>query len=441
VAQVFRAMSVFAGGCDLEALEAVAMAGDSGAGSGAGGFADPLDMVAELQDASLITVTEGADGEPRLGMLETIRQCALERLEQDADAEADAARRRHAEYYAAFAERESEQMRGPAGLVALDRLEADHDNLRAAMAWSLEAAVSGPGGQGERGERAVIGLRLVQALSGFWYQHGHATEGRQWLQRAMDLASADGGAPLARLAHGLGVLMDQQSDFDAARRLFERSLAIWRDLGDREQQAGQLNSLGIVQRHLGDADAARSLLEEAIAINRELDSPLLAATLANLAQLESATGRYDRAIEALQEALTIDQRQGDLFGVAVDQHSLALTSLRAGRPDEANDQLRAMFGYVASSGNTALLANVLELYAAVAAALGEPLRCARVAGAAEAVRQAAGMLMSPQEAAMLEEFLVPARSVVPREEWDAAIAAGRALSQEEASTLLTSSEG
>jgi predicted ATPase/class 3 adenylate cyclase len=431
VAGVFRAMSVFAGGCDLDALAEVAVSG----GPGLDG-PDPLDLVAELQDASLITVTEGADGEPRLGMLETIRRYALERLEQDDDA--DAARRRHAEYYAAFAERESEQIRGPAGLVALDRLEADHDNLRAAMAWSLEAAAADPGG---RGERAVIGLRLVQALSVFWYQHGHATEGRQWLQRAMDLASADGGAPLARLAHGLGVLMDQQSDFDAARRLFERSLAIWRDLGNAEQQATQLNSLGIVQRHLGDMGAARSLLEEAIVINREIGSPQLAATLANLAQLESATGRYDRAIEALQEALTIDQRQGDLFGVAVDQHSLALTSLRAGRPEEANDRLRAMFGYVASSGNTALLANVLEVYAAIAGALGEPLRCARIAGAAEAVRQEAGMLISSQEAAMLEEFLVPARDAVPRREWDAAMAAGRALSQQEALTLLTSGEG
>ena len=435
VAQVFRRMSVFAGGCDLDALAEVAMTdGGDPDGSGRAG-PDPLDLVAELQDDSLITVTEGADGEPRLGMLEMIRQYALERLEQDDDAED--ARRRHAEYYAAFAERESEQLESPAGLAALDRLEADHDNLRAAMAWSLETAAAGPAGQGER---AVIVLRLVQALSLFWYQHGHATEGRQWLQRAMDLASADGGAPLARVAHGLGVLLDQQSEPDAAVQLFERSLAIWRDLGDREEQARELNSLGIVQRHLGNTGAARSLLEEAVAIDRELGSHRLGAALTNLGQLESAAGRLDRAIELLQEALTVDQRQGDLFGVAVDQQSLALASLRAGRPREASDQLAAAFSYVASSGNTSLLENVLELHAAITASLGDALRAARLAGAAEAIRQESGMPISPQEAAMLEDHLAPARGTVPRQEWDAELAAGRALSQPEALSLLTSSE-
>jgi predicted ATPase len=199
VAQVFRQMSVSAGGCDLDALAAVTATG------GGPGEPDLLELVAELQDVSLITVTEGIDGEPRIGMLETIRDYALDRLEHDDDL--DGARRRHAEHYAALAEWARDQLDGPAQLTALDRLEADHDNLRAALAWSLETpAADGAGG----GERAVIGLRLVQALTLFWYHHGHATEGRRWLQRAMDLASADGGAPLAAVTHGLGVLMDTQ---------------------------------------------------------------------------------------------------------------------------------------------------------------------------------------------------------------------------------------
>jgi predicted ATPase len=428
VAQAFRRISVFAGGFDLDALAAVAgPGGDDPAGS------DPLELAGELQDVSLITVTEGAEGEPRLGMLETIRQYALERLEADDDA--DGARRRHAEYYAAFAERAGEQLDGPAQLTALDRLEADHDNLRAAMAWSLENTAAGPAGQGER---AVIGLRLVQALIGFWYRHGHATEGRRWLEQAMNLASADGGARLAKVAHGLGVLLDQQSESDAAGRLFERSLAIWRELGDRDQEARELNSLGIVRRHLGDLDGARSSLEEAIAINRELGSPRLGAALANLGQLENGAGRCDRAIEVLQEALTIDQAHGDLFGVAVDQHSLSLASLRAGRPREAYDTLCGMTDYVAVSGNTSMYVNFLELAAAIMAALGDPRRAARLAGAAEANREESGMLISPQEAAMVEELLDPARAAVAPEEWQAELAAGRALTQPEALTLFQS---
>jgi predicted ATPase/class 3 adenylate cyclase len=425
--RVFRQMSVFSGGCDLDALAAVAMTDD---GDPAG--SDPLEAVAELQDVSLITVSEGAEGEPRLGLLETIREYALERLEQDDDP--DGARRRHAEYYTAFAERAREQLAGPAQLTALDRLEAEHDNLRAALAWSLDT----PAAAGQ-GQRAVIGLRLVLALAGFWYQHGHAAEGRRWLQRAMDLAVADGGEPLARVGNALGVLLDQLGEPEAARQAFERSLAIWRELGDREQQARALNSLGIVHRHLDDPDGARALLKEAIAINRTIPGSLrLGACLANLGQLESGAGNFDRATEVLREALALDTEHGDLFGISVDRHSLSLVSLRAGRPAEARDLLCGIFDHLASSGNTGLLVNTVEVAAAITAALGEPLRTARLAGAADAIRQESGMLMTPPEAAMFEEHLAPARAALPPEQWDAELAAGRALSQADALALLLS---
>jgi predicted ATPase len=422
-ARVFRRMSVFAGGCDLGALAAVAVPGDADP--------DPLDMVTELNDVSLITVTGGADGEPRLGLLETIREYAAERLAADDDA--DGARHRHAGYYAAFAERAHEQMNGPAQLIMMDRLEAEHDNLRAALAWSLAAPAAGSD------ERALIGLRLVQPLIAFWYQHGHATEGRRWLRRAMDLASGVGGAPLAKVAHGLGVLLDQQGEPEEARQMFERSLAIWRELGDRDEQARDLNSLGIVHRHLGEIDTARDLLEQAIALNRELGNTIrLAASLANLGQLESSARRFDRAIEVAQEALALDQKNGDPFGVAVDQHSLALTILRAGRPREALDMLCGVFDYAASSGNTAVVANTLELAAAIEAGLDEPLLAARLAGAAGVIRQESGMRITEEEAGLLEEHLAPARAAVTPQQWDTDLAAGRALSEAEALTLLRS---
>jgi tetratricopeptide (TPR) repeat protein len=255
----------------------------------------------------------------------------------------------------------------------------------------------------------------------------------------MDLASADGGAPLAKVAHGLGILLDQLGESDAARGLFERSLAIWRELGDTEQQARELNSLGITHRHLGELDTARALLEEAIALSRDIGDTLrLAIALANLGQLEIAAGRFDGATEALREALALDAEHGDLFGVAVDQLSLALASLRAGRPREARDLVQGMFDYLASSGNTALLENTLELAAAITAELGDPLCAARLAGAAETIRQESGMLISEQEAAIIEEHLGPARVTVTPEQWDAELASGRALSEPEALALLLS---
>ncbi len=428
-ARVFRQMSVFAGGCDLDALTAVALAG-----GGDPPGPDPLEVVAELADVSLITVTEGADGEPRLGLLETIREYALERLAEDDDL--DGARRRHAEHYADFAEQARPQLEGPAQLTVLDRLEAENDNLRAALAWSLETPAADPAGQGEQ---AVIGLRLVQALTAFWEWHGHVTEGRRWLQRAMDLASAAGGAPLARVAHGLGIMMDDQGEPDAARRLFERSLAIWRELGDQELQARELNSLGIVYRHLGDPDTARAMLEEAIALNRETGSTrLLASSLTNLGQMESSVGRMDRATEVLAEALALDSEHGDPRSVAIDRLSLALVALRAGRPREARDMLAGLFDYLASSGNTFMFVNAVEVAALIAADLADPLRAARLIGAAEAIRQESGMPMPPHEVAMAEAYLAPGRAAVSEQEWDAELAAGRLLSEKEALALLRS---
>jgi tetratricopeptide (TPR) repeat protein len=233
------------------------------------------------------------------------------------------------------------------------------------------------------------------------------------------------------------VLLQQQGEPQAAVSLLERSLAIWRDLGDRDQQARELNSLGITHNHLGDVDTARSLLEESAAISREVGSDFrLAAALTNLGQLEADAGNFDRATQVLQEALAIDQKQGDMLGVAIDQQSLAGVSLRAGRAREARDLLSSMADYVVSCGDPELLATTLELCAANAAQLGEGLRAARLTGAAQAIRQKTGIPIKQPE--MLEEFLAPARATIAPEEWDAELAAGRALSQQQAATLLVS---
>ncbi|HTX29124.1 MAG TPA: tetratricopeptide repeat protein, partial [Streptosporangiaceae bacterium] len=436
LAGAFRRAGVFAGGCDLDALAAVvAPEPDPGDQGTQGAGADPLEVAAGLLDVSLVTVTDGPDGEPRVGMLETIREFALDRLEQAG--ELDDARHRHAEYYAGIAERADEQVRsgGPAHLAALDQLEAEHDNLRAALAWSLQTPAADPA-LADR-ERAAVGLRLAGALAYFWYRHGYAVEGRRWLQRAIDLAGEDGGAPLGHLAHWLGVLLQQQGEPHAALQVLERSLAIWRDLGDRDQQARELNSLGITHHHLDDYGTARSLLEESVALSREIGSPYrLAAALTNLGQLESDAGNFDRATEVLQEALAIDRQDGDMLGVAIDQQSLAGVALRAGRAQEARDLLSSMAGYVVSCGDPELLSTTLEMCAANAAQLGEGLRAARLAGAAEAVRQMTGIPIKQPE--MLEEFLAPARAATEPEQWDAALAAGRALTQQQAAALLAS---
>jgi predicted ATPase/class 3 adenylate cyclase len=417
---------VFAGGCDLDAFAAVALTDH-----GPDAEPDPLHQVTELLDVSLITVTDGADGEPRVGMLETIRDYALERLQQGGGL--DITRRRHAEYYAALAEQAHDQLGGPAHLAALHRLETEHDNMHAALSWSLDTRP----GQDADGERAATSLRLVLALAPFWYQHGHAAEGRRWLQRSIELAADDAGAPLGQVTHWLGVLLQQQGLGDMAVPFFERSLAIWRDLDDRGQMARELNSLGITHNHLGDPDTARTLFEDSIAIARTLGDGLrLAPALTSLGHVESAAGNLDRATEVLQEALSLDRAHGDLLGVAIDQQALAVTSLHAGRGGEAHHLLSATIDYVVSSADTEFLANTLELAAGVAGQLAAAPRAARLAGAAEGVRQRVSLPMPVRDAAILERFLAPARASMPRQVWDAEMATGRALSQQQAAELL-----
>ena len=443
LATVFRRMSVFAGGCGLDALAAVAGLAEDGSGAGPG--ADPLELAADLQDLSLITVTEGADGEPWLGMLETIRDYALERLAEVGELEET--RRRHAAYYAGVAEEAYEQQLG--GLVQLavmDRLEAEHDNLRAALTWSLDAAAEDPDAAAEDldaaaedRERASMGLRLAWALAQFWFQHGHVIEGRRWLERAIDLTGDDAGAPLARLGHGLGILLCQQGELDAALRLFERSLAVWRELGDRDQQAKELNSLGITRRLRGDLDAARSLLGESAAIAREIGSDLrLGAALCSLGQVESVAGNHDRAAQLLHEALALDQKLGDIPGEAMSQNCLAAASLRAGQIQEARALLPGMADYAARSGDSEYVACTLELAGCIAADLGDSPRAARLAGAADGLRQQTGIPRTAEDEALLERFLAPARAGTQSGVWDAELAAGRALSQQQAAELLRS---
>ena len=219
--------------------------------------------------------------------------------------------------------------------------------------------------------------------------------------------------------------------------LLERSLAIWRDLGDRDKQARELNSLGITHHHLGDLDTARSLLEDSAAISREIGSDIrLAAALTNLGQPESDAGNFDRATQVLQEALAIDRKQGDMLGVALDQQSLAGVSLRAGRAQEARDLLSAM--PTTSSAPATPSSWPPPWNCAPPTPRSSARACGRPASPAPRKPSGSKTGIPIKKPEMLEEFLAPARATTEPEEWDAELAAGRALSQQQAATLLAS---
>jgi tetratricopeptide (TPR) repeat protein len=300
---LFRRLAVFAAGCTLEAAEAVYQAVDDSA-TGEGPSLEMLDGVASLVDKSLLRQEEQVNGEPRFCMLETIREYGLECL--TASGEEHAVWRAYADYYLALIEKVEPELVGPEQAVWLGQLEAEHDNLRAALHWA-EA----------RGE-VETGLRLAGALCQFGLVRGYLSEGRERLARLLALAGL-ATRPMVRakaltsagnLAHNLG-------DFAAARMLFEDSLALWRESGDKRGIATSLNDLGWVAWWQGDYTAARALSEEGLMRWREIgDKQGIATSLNNLGWVAHHRGAYTAARALHQESLTMRQELGDKRGIA-----------------------------------------------------------------------------------------------------------------------------
>lgn len=415
LARVFGQLGVFAGGCDLDAVTAVACPTDL----------DPLQAVSDLIDVSLVTVTEAADGEPRVGMLQTVREYALDRLV--ASGLLEETRRRHAEYYAHFAEQANDQVHGPRQLTWLDRLEIEHDNLRSALAWSLEEGSPNPT------EGSPLGLRLVNAMSWFWYGHNYAADGRRWLELAIDRASGEEGPQLATAVHGLGVLLLQQGENERARDAFEQNLVVWRRLQDATGLAKALNSLGVAHRVLGEYDAARSRLVESVDLARTIgDDTRLTTALTNLALVEVDCAEPERAMPILREAIAIDRRLGDLWAVAVGQVNLAGAMVRADQGREAHRILTSVLDDVVELGDQSLMTEFLEISAAAPARLGADECSARLAGAGDRLRATAELPITAPDQELLWQALGPARERIGQEAWQREYAAGQQLTAAEA---------
>jgi predicted ATPase/class 3 adenylate cyclase len=400
-------LSVFVGGFTLEAAErVVAPAGEPAP--------DVLEGVGSLVDRSLLRETEDAAGEPRFTMLATIREYALEHLLDTGDNED--LLRRHALEFARFAEEADEGLRTGDQLLWFDRLEAEHDNLRAALDSS---AASGDD---------ETALRLGGALGWFWYTHGHALEG---CGRLTDLLAQTEGVPdelRARPLYALGVLLDQRGEPERAAELVERSLAVFREQGERRRVASALNSLGSIKRGLGDFESARSLLEESIALRRELgDEAGAAGALSNLGVIAFEQGNLDEAEARFEETIALDRAHGNEWGSGVAADNLAGVALERG-DHRARELIRDALAVAERVGDQELLAFGLEKAAVLAALDGDSGRAGRLAGAADALRESTGIERSGFDGEWLARHL----GRVGGDEFETARLAGRELDAEEA---------
>ena len=312
---LFRRLSIFAGGCSWQAVEAVSVA-----------FGDEtslvLDAVASLIDKNLLQQTVQEGEEIRITMLETIREYGLEAL--SSSGEMETTRQAHAAYYYTLAEEAAPQLKGPQQAEWLERLGREHDNLRATMEWSLEPEQAGP--------RLEMAFQLGEALEDFWGVRGFYSEGRTFLEQA--LARSEGVATSVR-ARALRTVADftaAQGDFDRVKALWQESLVLYRELGDTRGVASCLQGLSwIAQRKGNNIAAGRSLLEESLALYREVgDKEAIAWLLENLADVASTQGDYSTGCALFEESLALFRELGNKRGIAVclSQSSLWLAFSR-----------------------------------------------------------------------------------------------------------------
>jgi predicted ATPase/DNA-binding SARP family transcriptional activator len=281
---------------------------------------DVFTTLTTLLDTSLIRRVEGAGGEPRFSMLQTLRDYALERLRDRH--ESDAVRRRHAEFFLKLAESAGAGLKGPQQEVWLKRLEAENGNLRAALQWAIDQ------------HAVVLGLSLAGALWRYWYARGDLFEGRQWLERLLALGE-DMPVPAAvraRALNGAGVLARNQGDFCQAARLLEMASGLFREAQDGSSQAEVLGSLGATLNDQGSYLQARAFFEECLRLQESQgDVWGQAMTLSNLAtNLIVCNEDHARAHHLLEKSLALRRNLGDKTGMGYTLNNLGVVSLRLG---------------------------------------------------------------------------------------------------------------
>jgi predicted ATPase/class 3 adenylate cyclase/Tfp pilus assembly protein PilF len=425
---LFRRLGVFVGGFTLDAAEAVGRREAEGGRTTkrtTSAFRLPpsasvLDLIASLTDKSLLRQSDEAVDGPRFGMLETIREFALEQLA--ASGEADVTRRAHAEHFRAVAGEVSPLTWGPEQALHLDRLEAELDNLRATFAWAVAAG------------ETLTALNLGICLEKLWDVRGYLSEGRDWLERASALPM-DGvpGGPRAQALSNAGALALAQGDLDGARDLQERALAIIREVATEGGQRGTahtLNRLGIIAYLQGDTDRAVALQEDALARFRALgDGSAAATTLNNLGVNAEAAGDLARARTLYEEALVLQREAGDIQSIAIYLSNLGGIARQQGDHPAAvaayRESLLAWRGLQDRWNSATTLLEVARL----ASMRHGHERAARLFGSAEALAEAVGvpLVVREEERADYARDVAAVRAALGEAAFAAAWAAGRAL--------------
>ncbi|MDQ5850795.1 MAG: hypothetical protein M3380_01755, partial [Chloroflexota bacterium] len=419
---LFMRLGVFVRGCMLEAVEAIC---------NAEGTLDVLEGLLSLVDKSLLEQRDEDLGEPRFVMLETIREYALEQLEQKG--EAPTIQRRHADYYLQLAERAEPELKGSQQLAWFERLEREHGNLRVAISWSLE--------QGD----AETPMRIGRALWYWWWTRGHHSEGRRWMRKALARGRTAPPALRAWTRWVSGAMTYIQGDYQRAISHSDETLALFRQVGDKRGEALTLLGQGLVAMYEQDFAGAAVRFDESLGLFRNVqDKWGIALVLQSVGRLAAAQGNNAQAVAALEESVGLFQEVGNKSSLVFTLHTLALVELQAGNYIKAT----ALLTYALELGqmleHKAVIASCMEGLAGVAAvqaqdqaqhledARSSARRAAQLFGAAEALREAVDAPLSPTERSLYEPYLAAVHRYLDDVVFLAAWAEGRSMSLDQA---------
>ena len=408
LARFFAGLSVFRGGGTAESAALVCDQPQA------------LEFLSRLRERSLVTIedsSEGGEETRRFRLLETLREFGEEHLPAE---ERPEVARRHASHFLSLAEEAGPRLTGPDQARWLDRLEADHENLRRALAWWLA--------QNAVGEA----LRMCGALWRFWAVRGHYAGGREWIERSLALP---GGPDAARAlaALGAGNLASEQADYPAAEGWYSESLALMRALGDRSAIAACLSNLGRVAMHREDYAKAEALHAEALALRRaDNHKGGIAYTVECQAIVAQHQRFFSRARRLHEEALTIWTEMGHDGGRMWALTNLAAISTEQGDDAQAARQYAEALALCQALQDKHSLYSLIGSFAALAARRGDFQKAATLAGASESLRRRAGLGTHANDAAEFEAALLPARTGLSAPVFAAVWAAGEALTADEA---------
>jgi predicted ATPase len=441
-------LGVFAGGCSLELADSVAGEGME--------IGESFEALASLVDKSLVRQREDDDGEPRFTLLETIREYALERLEERGELEQ--VRRLHAERYLSLVESAEPELTRANQAVWLGRLDREKDNIRAAFAWATSAA------------ETELALRMAGALVRFWSSRGLMREGRGRLAEALAAPGSVDPAILAKAHFAAGYAAVGEGDFREAARDFERSLELARTAGDSRAEGAALAQLAWLASAAGETNRARELAEQSLeladaaqdrltasgalttladlavaedkqdeaiglyerglALRRALgDKRLVANSLVGLGRAEFLKGEYARATALLDEALGLARQVKDTWITSVALGNLGRVRLvNEGEPSRARAMLTDALRMARDRNDKRLTAEWAQALAAVSALEGLSSEAAQLAAIAEALCESTGAEIYPAEALVQERYLTEVRA---DPSFAAALESARVLSPDE----------